>query len=299
MINALNVKKYFDGNMALESFTTEIASGSIYGLVGSNGAGKSTLLRLIAGIYSCDSGSITINGENVFENIKIKENIFFVSDDLFFFPGCNMNLMADFYSGIYSNWSSVRYKELCAAFPIGAEKRIDTFSKGMQRQAALILALSTMPEILLLDEAFDGLDPVIRGLLRRLLAEDVAERGITVIVSSHNLRELEDLCDTVGVLHKGKLLLQRGLDDMKLDFCKVQCAFDEPPAKELFAGLDLLKYEAQGKLITLVAHGGQGTVMEQIQALNPLFINSIPLNLEEIFIVEMEAADYDYTNIIY
>lgn len=299
MIQAKNVTKRFDDTLALGGLTTEIEAGSIYGLVGSNGAGKSTLLRLIAGVYRADSGSVAVDGQETFENTEVKERIFFVADDLFFFQNATMNQMAEFYRGLYANWSEERYRQLSVTFPIAAGKRVNTFSKGMRRQAALILALSTMPQILLLDEAFDGLDPVIRGLVRKMLAEDVAERGLTVIIASHNLRELEDFCDQVGVLHGGKLLFQRELDDLKLGFSKVQCAFKPPLAREAFAGLSLMQFEAQGSLVSLIARGGREEILEQIEKLGPLFVEAIPLTLEEVFIHEMEAVGYDYSNILF
>lgn len=298
MIKANGLTKQFEDTIALEELTTEISSGSIYGLVGSNGAGKSTLLRMIAGVYKPDGGTLEVDGKSVFENIEVKKDVFFLADDLFFFSNSTLDSMAKFYRGIYENWSEEYYHQLCVMFPISALKRLNTFSKGMQRQAALILALSTRPKILLLDEAFDGLDPVIRGLTRKLLAEDVAERGSTVIIASHNLRELEDLCDQVGVLHKGKILFQRDIDDLKLGFFKVQCAFQPPLTKEAFDKLSLLRFEAVGSLINLIARGSREEILGFISTLSPLFLETIPLTLEEVFVQEMEAAGYDYSNIL-
>ncbi|WP_312641552.1 ABC transporter ATP-binding protein [Hydrogenoanaerobacterium sp.] len=299
MIKATNLTKRFDDNIALASLTTEISAGSIYGLVGSNGAGKSTLLRLIAGVYRADEGSIEVDGQSTFENSQVKDKIFFLADELFFFSNSTMNQMAKFYSGLYENWSHVRYNQLCVTFPINANKRINTFSKGMQRQVAIILALSAQPDILLLDEAFDGLDPVIRGLVRKILADDVVTRGITVIISSHNLRELEDLCDQVGVLHNGRILFQREIDDLKLGFFKVQCAFKPLPEKAAFAGLDLLQFETRGSLVNLIARGNRESILEYIEKMSPLFVETVPLTLEEVFIHEMEAVGYDYSNILF
>lgn len=299
MIKATNLTKRFDDNVALASLTTEIAAGSIYGLVGSNGAGKSTFLRLIAGVYHADEGSIQVDGQPVFENSQVKDKIFFLADELFFFSNYTMNQMAKFYSGLYANWSQKIYNQLCVTFPVNANKRINTFSKGMQRQVAVILALSTRPEILLLDEAFDGLDPVIRGLVRKILADEVANRGITVIISSHNLRELEDLCDQVGVLHHGKILFQRDIDDLKLGFFKVQCAFKPLPEKAAFSGLDLLQFDTRGSLVNLIARGKRDEILEYIEKMSPLFVETIPLTLEEVFIHEMEAVGYDYSNILF
>lgn len=298
MIKASGLTKRFEDMTALENLTTEIPAGSIYGLVGSNGAGKSTLLRLIAGVYAADEGVIEVDGEDVFENEELKSKIFFLADELFFFPGATMDSMSQFYKGIYPGWSEELYKRLCEIFPIRPDKKIAAFSKGMQRQTALILALSCRPEILMLDEAFDGLDPVIRALLRKLLAEDVAERGSTIIISSHNLRELEDLCDQVGVLHGGRILFQREIDDLKLGFHKVQCAFKPARSKESFEGLELLQFESRGSLVNLIARGGKEEIIAEIEKLNPLFVESVSLTLEEVFIHEMEAVGYDYSNIL-
>lgn len=298
MIKANGLTKRFEDMTALEELTTEIKEGSIYGLVGSNGAGKSTLLRLIAGVYQADEGTIEVDGENVFENEALKNQIFFLADELFFFPGATMDSMAKFYKSVYTSWSDEYYKKLCDIFPIKPDKKIAAFSKGMQRQTALILALSCRPSILMLDEAFDGLDPVIRNLLRKLLAEDVAERNSTVIISSHNLRELEDLCDQVGVLHGGRILFQRDIDDLKLGFHKVQCAFKPAIGRDSFAGLELLQFETRGSLVNLIARGTKEEIVEEIEKLNPLFVESVSLTLEEVFIHEMEAVGYDYSNIL-
>lgn len=299
MIKAVELTKKFDDTIALSEMSTEISSGSIYGLVGSNGAGKSTLLRLIAGVFAPDGGSITVNGQPVFENTAVKEELFFLADELFFFQNATMNNMAEFYRGLYRNWSEELYQKLCVTFPISATKRLNTFSKGMQRQAALVLALSTCPRILLLDEAFDGLDPVIRGLVRKILAEDVAVRGSTVIIASHNLRELEDLCDQVGVLHRGKILFQRDIDDLKLGFFKVQCAFTPARAKEDFAELNLMQFSTVGSLVNLIARGAREDILGKISKLSPLFLETVPLTLEEVFVHEMEAVGYDYSNILF
>ncbi|MEG2038716.1 MAG: ABC transporter ATP-binding protein [Oscillospiraceae bacterium] len=299
MIKATALTKRFEDTVALQSLTTEIEKGSIYGLVGSNGAGKSTLLRLIAGIYQPDEGSIQIDGVEIFENEALKDKIFFLADELFFFQGATMDKMAEFYKGVYINWSDEVYKKLSGIFPISSNKRIAGFSKGMQRQAALVLALSTCPEILMLDEAFDGLDPVIRNLLRRILADDVATKGTTVIISSHNLRELEDLCDQVGVLHGGKILFQREIDDLKLGFCKLQAAFKPAITKEAFSGIELLEFETKGSMVNLIARGNKEDIIAEIKKLNPLFVEAVGLTLEEIFIHEMEAVGYDYSNIIF
>ncbi|MBR5485762.1 MAG: ABC transporter ATP-binding protein [Oscillospiraceae bacterium] len=285
---------------ALDALTTQINAGSIYGLVGSNGAGKSTFLRLIAGVYRPDGGTVEFNGQEVFENEKVKSNIFFLADELYFPPAATINSLAQFYKELYPNWSDETFKMLCGLFPLDANKKLEKFSKGMRRQAALIIALSCRPQLMLLDEAFDGLDPVIRTLLRKLLADDVAQRGSTIIIASHNLRELEDFCDQVGVLHKGRILFQKDIDELHLGFCKVQCAFK--PAitdKSVFGALQLLKCEIQGSVVNLVARGSGEAVAAELEKLNPLFVESVPLTLEEVFIHEMEAVGYDHSTIIF
>ena len=300
MIKASNLIKRFDESTALDRLDTVIEDGCICGLVGSNGAGKSTLLRLIAGVYQPSEGNITIDGEPVYENESIKQQIYFVPDDLYFFPGSTMDDMASYLKRLYVNWSQERYEELLTKFPMGRKQKLHTSSKGMRRQAALILALSCQPKYLLLDEAFDGLDPVLRLTLRKIMADDVAKRGMTVIISSHNLRELEDVCDQVGLLHQGHILFQRELNDLKLGFCKVQAAFRPMlPEETLREALDILKLEISGSIVSIVARGTAEEVTEKLEKFKPLFCEAVPMMLEEIFIYEMEAVGYDYNNVLF
>lgn len=304
MIKAEHLTKRFDTSpnvtLALDDFSTEIGPGSIYGLIGPNGSGKSTLLRLIAGVYQPDGGSLEVDGQSVFENGQVKERIFFVSDDFFYFPGSTVDEMAAFYAGFYPNWSWERYEELCGKFPIGRTQKIQTFSKGMARQAALLLGLSAQTQFLLLDEAFDGLDPIIRTAVRKILSDDVSRRDATVIITSHNLRELEDLCDHVGLVHRGSILFQKELDELKLGFCKVQAAFRPlPDPEELKKRLDVLSLETRGSLVHLVARGNSADVLALLEDYSPLFSEGLPLTLEEVFISEMEAIGYDYNNVLF
>ena len=300
MIKATNLFKSFEQFNALEELNTEIQNSCICGLVGSNGAGKSTLLRLIAGVYQPTQGSITIDGQDIYENQNLKQQIYFVPDDLYFFPGATMDYMAKYLKKIYINWNQDRYEDLLKKFPMNRKNKLHNSSKGMRRQAALILALSCQPRYLLLDEAFDGLDPVLRLALRKLMAEDVMNRGMTVIIASHNLRELEDVCDQVGLMHQGHILFQRELDDLKLGFCKVQAAFKPMIAEEILRKeLDILKIETSGSMVSIVARGTVDEVSEKIQKFNPLLCEAVPMMLEEIFIHEMEAVGYDYNNVIF
>lgn len=300
MIQAENLTKRFDGITALDQLSTQIEDGCIYGLVGSNGAGKSTFLRLLAGIYQPTAGSVTIEGQPVYENYEIKRKIAFVPDDLCQLPGATMDSTALFLSGICPDWSAERYAGLLKHFPQPPSRRLDTCSKGMRRQAALILALSCMPKYLLLDEAFDGLDPVIRLTLRKVLADDVSNRGTTVLISSHNLRELEDVCDQVGLLHNGKILFQQDIEGLKLGFCKIQMAVKPMPPEQAFRDtVNLLSFHQTGSVAEIVARGSSEEVTGRLGQFSPLLCEAVPLTLEEVFIYEMEAVGYDYNNVIF
>ena len=300
MIKATGLIKRFEQFTALDCLNTTIENGCICGLVGSNGAGKSTLLRLIAGVYQPTEGSITIDDEPIYENENIKQQIYFVPDDLYFFPGSTMDDMAKYLKKLYVNWNQQRYEDLLTKFPMSRKNKLHNSSKGMRRQAALILAQSCQPKYLLLDEAFDGLDPVLRLALRKIMADDVAQRGMTVIIASHNLRELEDVCDQVGLLHQGHILFQRELDDLKLGFCKVQAAFKPMlPEAEFKQALDILKLEVSGSMVSFVARGSVEEVSEKLEQFHPLFCEAVPMMLEEIFIYEMEAVGYDYNNVLF
>lgn len=300
MINAQELTKKFDDTIALDSLTTQIERGSIYGLIGSNGSGKSTFLRLLAGVYKPDGGTIQVDGEQVFENNKVKGKTFFVADELFYLSQSSMEDMARLIANVYSTWSWERYEQLCGMFPIPRKKKLQTFSKGMKRQAAIILAIASCPDYLLLDEAFDGLDPIIRGALKKILADDVAQKNTTVIISSHNLRELEDLCDHVGLLHQGRILFQKEIDELKLGFCKVQVAFKPMVEEEILRQkLDIMQMEARGSLLSLVVRGSSEEALEKLDEYSPVFAEALPLTLEEVFIHEMEANGYDYNNVLF
>ena len=298
MIDVTSLVKKFGNKVALDGITFTIGGGSVFGLVGSNGAGKSTLLRSLAGIYKADGGDILVDGQTPFENSAVKSKIFFIPDYPYFFPQATMEDMADFYSKTYSNWNQQRYQELCSLFPLDRKAKIINMSKGMQRQAALINALAAQPDYLLLDEIFDGLDPVMRQLLKKLLSSDVSERGMSVVIASHNLRELEDLCDHVGLMHKGGVVFEQELDALKLGIHRVQAIFKPLPEPEAFAGLDIIKTETRGSLMNLVIRGGKEEILNRLNALNPVFIELLPLTLEEVFISEMEVAGYDIENIL-
>lgn len=298
MIQVERLTKKFQTYTALNQISVSVQPGSVFGLVGSNGAGKSTLLRTIAGIYKPDSGTVAIDGTPIFEHPNVKNDIFFISDFPYFIPQSNMKEMAKFYASMYSNWSHERYRELCSLFPIEEKMKISSMSKGMQRQVALICALSTQPKVLLMDEIFDGLDPVMRQLLKKLLAREVSERNITAMIASHNLRELEDVCDHVGLLHQGGVVFEQELDGLKLNLHKLQAVFKPMISMDVFSDLDILKFDMKGSLINMVIRGDKGVISRRIEALKPVYFEMLPLTLEEVFISEMEVSGYDIDKII-
>ena len=299
MIEISNVSKQFGNIQAMQNVTATIQRGSIFGLIGSNGAGKSTLLRMLAGIYRPDQGEITIEGEQVYENEAIKQRIFYISDDQFFFQNATIESMADYYHTVYQRFSEEKLQKLVALFKLDAKRKLNTFSKGMQKQAHIILALACQPDYLLCDETFDGLDPVMRQAVKRILADAVLDYQMTPIIASHNLRELEDICDHIGLLHQGGIVFEREMDDLRLNIHKVQCAFAEAKGKEDFAALDVVNFEQRGSLSTLVIRGESKKTEEVIKAMQPLYMELLPLTLEEIFITEMEALGYDIQQLIY
>jgi len=293
LIRVENLSKKFGKIAALEGVTAEIKDGSIFGLIGSNGAGKSTFMRLLCGIYKPDNGVVLVDGENIFENAKMKENIFYISDDQYFFHNSNMMEMGAYYKMLYPNFSVKLFRDLTKSFKLDPERKMNTFSKGMQKQAHIILGLSCQTKYLLCDETFDGLDPMMRQNVKRLLADAVLERGLTPIIASHNLRELEDICDHVGLLHKGGVVFEREVDDLRLNIHKVQCAFAQPKKKENFADLEIMSYNAIGSLSTLIVKGNRADTEKVIDKMQPLYSEIVPLTLEEIFITEMEVLGYD------
>lgn len=299
MISVTNIVKRFETKHALDNVSMQIDCGCVYGLVGTNGSGKSTLLRLIAGVYSADAGEIAIDGVPVFENPEVKQQVFFVSDDLYFHPQATLSDMARFYRAAYPRWDADRYRKLCELFPVGVNRKLSTFSKGMRRQAALILALSCAPEYLLLDEAFDGLDPVIRFAVRKIISDMISEYNMTVVISSHNLRELEDFCDRVGLLHNGKLKLECAMDDIRIGFTKVQAAFRPMPEKVEPEGMRVLSKSVSGSIVTLVLQASEEEALAAVNRMEPILAEAVGLTLEEVFIYEMEAVGYDYTKILF
>lgn len=298
MIKISNISKSFGNVVALENLSLEINSGSVFGLVGSNGSGKSTLLRILSGVYTADKGNVKIDDADITENEDIRGKCAFISDFPYFSNGSTLKEMSFLYRSIYPNWSDERFKELCGMFPIDDKKRVINMSKGMQRQVALILALSTQPKYLFLDEIFDGLDPVVRQLVKKLIISAISENETAVIIASHNLRELEDFCDHIGFMHKGGVLLEKDIDDLKLDLHRIQIAFKDEIPEEAFEKLDMVSCKSAGKVYNIVIRGDLENAMSVLKEYDPVYQEVLPLTLEEIFISEMEVAGYDIDNIL-
>ena len=292
MIEVKNVVKTFDGFRALDDLTMTVPHGAVYGLVGPNGAGKSTIIRHLAGIYRQDSGDVLVDGQPVYENIAVKSRMAVIGDDWYYFPQSGIREMAKFLAGIYPDFSWERYEKLKQVFPLDEKMMLRRMSKGMQKQAAFWLMVCCMPEYLILDEPVDGLDPVMRRQVWSLLLGDVAERGTTVLVSSHNLRELEDVCDYVGIMNRGKMLLEKSLADMQGSTVKLQLVGDAP--KEL----DILNASVSGRLKTLIVRGEAEEVGAKMAACKPAYFDVLPLSLEEIFIYELGGVDYEIKDIL-
>ena len=298
MITVTNLVKRFDNFTALNDLTMKIDKGCVYGLVGSNGAGKSTLLRLITGVYKADKGEIKVDGMDVYDNPDAKAKMVFVADELFFLPQSSMNRMARLYSASYPQFDWNRFRELAAVFGLDTKANIGTFSKGMRRQAATILALSCKAEYMFLDETFDGLDPVMRNLVKKVIYNDVAERGVTAIITSHSLRELEDTCDRLALLHSGGIVLESDIENLQTMLLKVQVAFSEEYDISRFEGINILDFNKKGSVANMIVRGDREEVQQKIFAMCPLLCEILPLTLEEVFIYELEAKGYAFDELL-
>ncbi|MBR7074565.1 MAG: ABC transporter ATP-binding protein [Oscillospiraceae bacterium] len=296
MIEVKELHKSFDGFEALRGLNIHVPRGAVYGLVGPNGAGKSTVIRHLAGIYRQDSGEVLIGGEPVYENPAVKAKLAYIPDDIFYFGAATIRDMKNLYRAMIPTFSDERFEKLREAFPLDEKRAMRRLSKGMQKQAAFWIALSCCPEVILLDEPVDGLDPVMRRQVWSLLLQDVAERGTTVLVSSHNLRELEDVCDHVGIMDKGRMLLERPLAALQENTVKIQLAL--PDGVELPDGLDILHETRTGRLRQLILRGNGDELTARLQACNPFFLDALPLSLEEIFIYELGGEDHAIKNIL-
>ena len=294
MNRAAGITKKFGSFTALDEVTCNILDGCVYGLVGSNGAGKSTFLRVLAGIYKPDEGVAYFDDEPVYENPSVKEQISFVADELYFLTGANMKKMAIMYKRLYDNFDMDRFNELTEIFGLDPDKNIANFSKGMRRQASIILTLSTRAKYMFFDETFDGLDPVMRNLVKKLICDDVAEKGSTVIITSHSLRELEDICDHLALLHKGGLVLDSDVLEMKTTQFKVQVAFEEKFNESKFWDMNITRYRQEGSVANMIVNGDREEMIKRFRDMNPIILDILPLTLEEVFTYEMEALGYEF-----
>lgn len=299
MIEAKNLTKRFDDIEAVTNLSARIREGNVFGLIGTNGAGKSTFLRMAAGILKPDEGTMTIDGTAVFENPSVKSRFFYISDEQYFFPNSTPEEMKCYYGCLYKGFDSQRFDKLMKNFELDPKRKINTFSKGMKKQLSVLLGLCACTDYIFCDETFDGLDPVMRQTVKSLFANDMQERRLTPVIASHNLRELEDICDHVGLLHRGGILLSKDLDEMKLNLHKIQCVLRPETENTEWEGLTVVRKEQRGSLMTLTVRGTKEEAEAVMQSLKPLFFELIPLSLEEIFISETEVAGYDVKKLIF
>lgn len=297
MIEIKNITKTFDDYTAIKDLSFKVGESSLYGLVGYNGAGKTTLLKIISGIYLPDSGDVTLDGESLFEYPELKENIFYVPDDLYFALGSSMNSMAKYYKGFHPNFCMETFRNLTKLFGLDPKKKLIGFSKGMQRQAEMILALSCMPKVILLDESFDGLDPAKRNLTKKILLDYMLEKNCSIIISSHNLHELADMCDHIALINGQTIAMDCAVDDMNGSRCKFRLAFKDDVDAGVFEEINCKNFKKDGKIITFTVSNEIEKAEKLIESLNPVLCERFPLSLEEIFLEEMEDTDYDFEKI--
>lgn len=299
MIEIKQVSKTFEKTDAIKEVNFTILPQNVFGMLGTNGAGKSTLLRMMAGILKPDSGEILIDGQNVWDNPQAKKKCFYISDDQFFFPNATAEDMEKFYSKYYLGFQKERFDEFLGRFHLEKDRKIQTYSKGMKKQLSIILGLCANVPYLFCDETFDGLDPVMRQGVKSIFANEMDERGLTPIIASHNLRELEDICDHIGLLHAGGVLLSKELEDLKYRIHKVQCVFPENQKISLYQKFDILKLHQRGRLISMTVRGEEEEILKELKELNPVYEEILPLSLEEIFICETEVIGYDIKTLVF
>ncbi|MCH5349966.1 MAG: ABC transporter ATP-binding protein [Oscillospiraceae bacterium] len=297
MIELKNVKMSFEDFNALDGVDLTIGEGTAFGLLGSNGAGKSTILRLLSGVYKQTSGEVLIDGEPVYDNVSAKSKVFFINDETVQFGSMTLSDMRNYYKGFYPNFSDEIFDKLNAVIKLPEKKRLDKFSKGMKRQAIVITGLASGTDYLLLDEAFDGLDPTMRIIVKRMLVDAMLDRKLTAVISSHNLKEINEVCDTAALLHQGKLLFNRDLDSVKGSIQKVQAVFDKDYTEKEFGNLNILHYEKNQSITYLIIKGTEEEIREELGKKDPKVLDMIPLTLEEVFIYEMEGMGYDFNSI--
>lgn len=297
MIELKGVTKRFEDFTALDGVDLTVENGTAFGLLGSNGAGKSTVLRLLSGIYEADGGTVEIDAESVFDNADVKRKVFFINDETVQFGGMTLAEMKNYYGGFYPNFSPELFDKLNDTIKLPERKKMDKFSKGMKRQAVVMTGLACKTEYLFLDEAFDGLDPTMRNIVKRMLVDAMLDRKLTAVISSHNLKEINEICDSAALMHKGKVLFCRDLDSLKGGVHKIQAAFEKDFCKDDFEGLEILHFEKNGSLTYMIAKGDEETVTEAVKKKEPKIFDMIPLTLEEIFIYEMEEMGYDFKGV--
>lgn len=299
MIELLDLEKSYDDIKAVNRVSLSIMDGEVFGLVGTNGAGKSTILRIIAGVIQPDLGIVCVDNRPVYDNPDVKKDIFYISDDQYFLPNSTPEDMAEYYEGIYEKFDKLRFYKMCNGFGLDTKRKISTFSKGMKKQISILLGICAGTKYLLCDETFDGLDPVVRQGVKSLFAAEMEDRGLTPVIASHNLRELEDICDHVGLLHKGGVILSEDISDMKLNMQKVQCVFaSDEDEKNALEGIDILLHEKRGRLHTITMRGEREEIEAAFKRGNPVFFEVLALSLEEIFISETEVVGYDIRKFI-
>ena len=299
MIEIKNVTKKFDKLTALKEVSATIEEGHVFGLIGTNGAGKSTCLRMMAGVLRPDEGSVLVDGQEIYENEEMKSRVFFISDDQYYLPNSTPKEMMEYYRIFYTCFNEERFSELMEKFGLEKERKISTFSKGMKKQLSVILGICANTKYLLCDETFDGLDPVMRQAVKSIFAMEIMNREFTPVIASHNLRELEDICDHVGLLHKGGILFSKDMEEMKETIHKVQCVVSEESKYRLLKNLDVMKTESRGSLLMLTVRGSKADIEEKFQKENPVYFEVLPLSLEEIFISETEVVGYDVKNLLF
>lgn len=298
MIKVDRVSKKYDNDFVLNNLSFNIKDNCIYGLVGANGAGKSTLLRIIMGIFDANMGSVTIDGEEVSHNVKLKQKMVFIPDDLFFYPGYTLIDMAKYYQSMYDEFDMDYLRELAKLLKLKENVKISNFSKGMKRQCALICAIATNADYMFFDETFDGLDPVIRNVMKKIIVKQMNKKKTTIVMTSHNLRELEDICDNLGLLYQGGILFESEIDTIKTNTYKVQISLKGDFDKDDFSDIDLLSYKKNGSVATLIIKDVDNTSKKKLAKKNPIILDYLNLTLEEIFIYEMEAMGYEFNKLV-
>lgn len=298
MIEIQQVTKCFEDVTALDNITFSIPKGKVYGLLGTNGAGKSTLLRAVSGILQCNKGQILVDGEESCDCPEVKAKFFYLPDDPYYFSGANMEQMTEFYRGQYARMDSEGVRYMAEKLELDVKRPIRTFSKGMKRQAFLIMALCANTDYLLCDEVFDGLDPVVTEVMKNLFRKEMEERSLTVVVAAHKLQDLEGFCDEVGILHKGGVVLATDMHEEEEGLCKIQCVFEEEKEEYLRECLDVVRYRKEGYFVTLIVRGDKGKALEEIRKAEPIFCREVPMTLEEVFIAKMEETGYDISKVL-